>query len=144
MMKVCIVAGARPNFMKIAPIVDAIDNHNRSNYGPIDYLIVHTGQHYDQGMSKLFFEDLGIPNPDINLEGGSASHAIQTDPKLGFTDRGGIQEETTTYKSSTNGQNREISLKWVSRVNSLSCSAWAATASIRSTTLKTCPFRAAS
>ena len=64
--------------MKIAPIVDAINNHNRSNHLPIDYFIVHTGQHYDQEMSKLFFEDLGIPNPDINLEVGSASHAVQT------------------------------------------------------------------
>jgi UDP-N-acetylglucosamine 2-epimerase len=85
-MKLCIVAGARPNFMKIAPIVDAINSHNRSNHRPIDYFIVHTGQHYDQEMSKLFFQDLGIPNPDINLEVGSASHAVQT---------GGIQEETT-------------------------------------------------
>jgi UDP-N-acetylglucosamine 2-epimerase (non-hydrolysing) len=64
--------------MKIAPIVDAINSHNRSDGRPIDYLIVHTGQHYDQEMSKLFFEDLGIPNPDINLEVGSASHAVQT------------------------------------------------------------------
>lgn len=77
-MKLCVVAGARPNFMKIAPIVDAINNHNRSNHQPIDYLIVHTGQHYDQEMSKLFFQDLGIPNPEINLEVGSASHAVQT------------------------------------------------------------------
>ena len=64
--------------MKIAPIVDAIKDHNRSHSRAIDYFIVHTGQHYDQEMSKLFFQDLGIPNPDINLEVGSASHAVQT------------------------------------------------------------------
>lgn len=77
-MKVCLVAGARPNFMKIAPIVNALKKYNKRNDNTIDYFLVHTGQHYDQKMSKLFFEDLAIPKPHINLAVGSASHAVQT------------------------------------------------------------------
>lgn len=69
----CIV-GARPNFMKIAPIMKALCA------GPdaIPAKIVHTGQHYDEAMNKQFFADLGIPQPDINLDVGSGSHAVQT------------------------------------------------------------------
>ncbi|HPQ44600.1 MAG TPA: UDP-N-acetylglucosamine 2-epimerase (non-hydrolyzing) [Syntrophales bacterium] len=78
MIKICIVAGARPNFMKIAPIIEAIDTYNLTTDKRIDYYLVHTGQHYDQKMSELFFTNLGIPTPDINLEVGSASHAVQT------------------------------------------------------------------
>lgn len=70
---VCVV-GARPNFMKIAPILRAFSNH-WPNW-PI--LLVHTGQHYDAAMSDQLFQDLRLPVPDINLEVGSASHAIQT------------------------------------------------------------------
>ena len=77
-MKLCIIAGARPNFMKIAPIIKAIDTHNHTANKIINYYFVHTGQHYDQQMSELFFNNLGIPAPDINLEVGSASHAVQT------------------------------------------------------------------
>jgi UDP-N-acetylglucosamine 2-epimerase (non-hydrolysing) len=77
-MKLILVVGARPNFMKIAPIIDAIHEHNRSTVQPIHYLLVHSGQHYDERMSNLFFNDLGIPEPDINLEVGSGSHAEQT------------------------------------------------------------------
>ncbi len=73
MLKVMNICGARPNFMKIAPLVNAF-----AKTGRIQSLIVHTGQHYDERMSQLFFEDLGIPEPDINLEVGSASHAAQT------------------------------------------------------------------
>lgn len=69
----CIV-GARPNFMKIAPIMQALS----SGPHPIPAKIVHTGQHYDEAMNKQFFDDLGIPKPDINLEVGSGSHAQQT------------------------------------------------------------------
>ena len=69
----CIV-GARPNFMKIAPIMKAL----RAGPTPIAAKIVHTGQHYDEAMNKQFFADLGIPHPDINLEVGSGSHAVQT------------------------------------------------------------------
>ncbi len=80
-MKMILVAGARPNFMKIAPLVRAIHGHNeRSNRNAarIDFLLVHTGQHYDIEMSEVFFRDLGLPKPDINLEVGSGSHAVQT------------------------------------------------------------------
>lgn len=77
-MKILSIVGARPNFMKIASIADAINNHNVSTLQKIDHCIVHTGQHYDEKMSDLFFRDLGIPNPDINLGVGSGSHAVQT------------------------------------------------------------------
>jgi len=78
MMKLVLVVGARPNFMKIAPIIDAIKAHNSSSERPLQYLLVHTGQHYDEKMSKLFFDELGIPKPDIDLGVGSGSHAEQT------------------------------------------------------------------
>ncbi|MFM8733120.1 MAG: non-hydrolyzing UDP-N-acetylglucosamine 2-epimerase, partial [Phycisphaerales bacterium] len=76
-MLVDIIAGARPNFMKIAPIIRAIEAR-KSAGGPIDYRLVHTGQHYDEKMSGDFFRQLGIPAPDVNLEVGSGSHAEQT------------------------------------------------------------------
>ena len=73
------VAGARPNFMKIAPIISAIDKYNNtSGSKSIEYVLVHTGQHYDFEMSKVFFEDLEIPEPDIHLGVGSGTHAQQT------------------------------------------------------------------
>ena len=71
-MNLLLIAGARPNFMKIAPIIKAISNQ------PVKYKLVHTGQHYDINMSQVFFKELDIPSPDINLEVGSASHAVQT------------------------------------------------------------------
>lgn len=69
----CIV-GARPNFMKIAPIMAAL----KAGPDPLPAKLLHTGQHYDEAMNKQFFDDLGIPVPDINLEVGSGSHAVQT------------------------------------------------------------------
>ena len=73
------IVGARPNFMKLASIARAIEDYNASNKNAtIDHLIVHTGQHYDDRMSLLFFEELELPKPKINLNVGSASHAIQT------------------------------------------------------------------
>ncbi|MES2047272.1 MAG: UDP-N-acetylglucosamine 2-epimerase (non-hydrolyzing) [Pseudomonadota bacterium] len=70
---ICIV-GARPNFMKIAPIMVAL-----KNFGPaLKVTLVHTGQHYDVAMNEQYFQALGIPTPDINLEVGSGSHAVQT------------------------------------------------------------------
>ncbi len=73
MIKIICVCGARPNFMKIAPIMRSFKKN-----GNFQTLLVHTGQHYDENMSKLFFDELGIPKPDLNLEVGSASHAVQT------------------------------------------------------------------
>lgn len=77
-MKILVVAGARPNFMKIASIIGAIQSHNQSAPHPIDYILVHTGQHYDEQMSRTFFKDLAIPKPHFDLEVGSSSHASQT------------------------------------------------------------------
>ena len=68
------VVGARPNFMKVAPILRAFAAHQP----PIPTLLVHTGQHYDASMSDKLFQDLGLPRPDLNLEVGSGSHAVQT------------------------------------------------------------------
>jgi UDP-N-acetylglucosamine 2-epimerase (non-hydrolysing) len=76
-MKFLLVAGARPNFMKIAPIVEAFRQVQKYN-PPMEVLLVHTGQHYDKTMSNDFFEDLQIPPPDINLGVGSGTHAQQT------------------------------------------------------------------
>ena len=73
MIKIICVCGARPNFMKIAPIMRAFNES-----GNFETLLVHTGQHYDEKMSKSFFDELNIPKPDINLEVGSGSHAVQT------------------------------------------------------------------
>lgn len=70
--EVLCVVGARPNFMKIAPIMAAFEVH------AVRAQLVHTGQHYDAAMSDSFFEQLGIPRPHVNLEVGSASHAVQT------------------------------------------------------------------
>lgn len=72
-MKVVNVVGARPNFMKVAPIIEAMNS--RSEF---DHMLVHTGQHYDQRMCQAFFNDLGLPKPDIDLGVGSGTHAEQT------------------------------------------------------------------
>jgi UDP-N-acetylglucosamine 2-epimerase (non-hydrolysing) len=74
MLKVINIVGARPNFMKMAPIIRMMNQHPTK----IRHLLVHTGQHYDQKMSKAFFDDLGMPKPDIDLGVGSGSHAEQT------------------------------------------------------------------
>ena len=92
-MKIISVVGARPNFMKIAPFINSIHYQNsteiphpkKNGFGMtlnngaecIEHTLVHTGQHYDVRMSESFFESLGIPNPDINLEIGSGTHAEQ-------------------------------------------------------------------
>jgi len=72
-MKILHVIGARPNFMKVAPVYRAIGHCSQ-----IRQILVHTGQHYDVNMSDIFFRQLGLPAPDINLEVGSGSHAVQT------------------------------------------------------------------
>lgn len=77
-MKCILVAGARPNFMKIAPLMKELARVKLSGEASLEYKLVHTGQHYDIQMSEIFFKELEIPAPDINLEVGSASHAVQT------------------------------------------------------------------
>lgn len=80
-MKLICVVGARPNFMKIAPLLRAIEKHNSGTTianRNISYLLVHTGQHYDFEMSQIFFQDLNLPKPDVYLGVGSGTHAEQT------------------------------------------------------------------
>ena len=77
MKRIDLIAGARPNFMKIAPIIDAL-NAAETRGGSLRFRLIHTGQHYDRAMSGSFFEELGIPDPDINLEVGSGTQAEQT------------------------------------------------------------------
>lgn len=83
-MLIDIIAGARPNFMKIAPIIHEIERENKeagldiSDKNYLQYRLIHTGQHYDRNMSGAFFEQLGIPEPDLNLESGSGSQSEQT------------------------------------------------------------------
>lgn len=76
-MKIDLIAGARPNFMKISPIIDAIKKA-QSNGKNISFRLVHTGQHYDRNMSGSFFDELDIPAPDINLGAGGGTQAEQT------------------------------------------------------------------
>lgn len=76
-MLIDIIAGARPNFMKIAPIIEAIKQEQLKGTD-IHYRLIHTGQHYDKKMSGDFFDELGIPEPDINLEAGGGTQAEQT------------------------------------------------------------------
>ena len=90
-MQITLIAGARPNFMKVAPIIKAIEQWNQGKPAstplmkdgeqgrhPIQYRLVHTGQHYDKNMSDTFFEELGIPAPDVNLGCGGGTQAEQT------------------------------------------------------------------
>ncbi|MEP6662964.1 MAG: UDP-N-acetylglucosamine 2-epimerase (non-hydrolyzing) [Verrucomicrobiota bacterium] len=80
-LRLLLIAGARPNFMKLAPLVKYIQSHNAhraENEREVHFDIVHTGQHYDAKMSQVFFDELGIPTPRFNLEVGSGSHAVQT------------------------------------------------------------------
>jgi UDP-N-acetylglucosamine 2-epimerase (non-hydrolysing) len=73
-MKILHVVGARPNFMKVAPVMAAMDRHGTR----FEQRLVHTGQHYDRQMSRVFFDELGLPRPDVDLGVGSADHAEQT------------------------------------------------------------------
>jgi len=81
-MKIMIVVGARPNFMKAAPIMEAMARHNaegaKSGAEQIEWTLVHTGQHYDSRMSDAFFSDLNLPLPDVFLGVGSGAHGAQT------------------------------------------------------------------
>jgi UDP-N-acetylglucosamine 2-epimerase (non-hydrolysing) len=74
LIKALLVAGARPNFVKIAPLIEEIQKRKSE----VEAVLVHTGQHFDRSMSQSFFEDLGIPEPGVNLEVGGGSHSQQT------------------------------------------------------------------
>ena len=76
-MLIDLIAGARPNFMKIAPIIKAINDRD-SKENIISFRLVHTGQHFDKNMSDSFFEELGLPQPDVNLGAGGGTQAEQT------------------------------------------------------------------
>lgn len=77
MTRIDIIAGARPNFMKIAPIIEAIEKHQAGG-GRLGYRLIHTGQHYDRNMSGAFFDQLGIPEPEVNFGVGGGTQAEQT------------------------------------------------------------------
>ena len=78
-MKIVTIVGARPQFIKAAPVSRAIQKHNRKSHGTqITEIIVHTGQHYDDAMSAVFFRDLDLPEPHVNLDVGSGPHGWQT------------------------------------------------------------------
>ena len=94
-MKIDLIAGTRPNFIKIAPIIEAI-MYNQSKGKKIKYRLVHTGQHYDKNMSGSFFEQLSIPKPDINLNAGGGSQAEQTSKiMIGYESL--LEKETVDY-----------------------------------------------
>lgn len=76
-MRLTLVAGARPNFLKIAPLIREVERVKKEG-ADISYRLVHTGQHYDDNLSKVFFTELGLPQPHTNLEAGSGSQAVQT------------------------------------------------------------------
>ena len=80
-IKALVVAGARPNFMKVAPLLKEAEAFNRRQEGEsvrLEFLLVHTGQHYDRSLSDVFFDELKIPPPAFHLGVGSGSHAVQT------------------------------------------------------------------
>ncbi|PWL28077.1 UDP-N-acetylglucosamine 2-epimerase (non-hydrolyzing) [uncultured Roseivirga sp.] len=77
-MHITIVAGTRPNFVKVSPIIHAIKDYEKKYQVGLEYTLVHTGQHYDDKMSGSFFTDLNIPQTDVNLNVGSCSHSEQT------------------------------------------------------------------
>jgi len=82
-MKIVTIVGARPQFIKAAPVSKAIRDHNEKEKNPrITEVLVHTGQHYDHGMSQIFFDELDISEPDLNLGVGSGSHGWQTGQML--------------------------------------------------------------
>jgi len=77
-MKLVTIVGARPQFIKAATVSRAIREHNRRGIAPVEEIIVHTGQHFDENMSKVFFDELEIPRPDCNLDIASLSHGAMT------------------------------------------------------------------
>ena len=86
-MKIMTILGARPQFIKAAPVSKTLLGSGAKEF------ILHTGQHYDQQMSEVFFEELEIPNPDVNLEIGSGSHGQQTGRMLEAIEEQILQEQ---------------------------------------------------
>ena len=107
-MKILSVVGARPNFMKIAPIISTIKSYNAGSSlfsstpdkGTIDHFLVHTGQHYDPMMSQVFFEEMEIPHPAVNLQVGSGNHGKATGAMLAARPRGKVRVSRTTAVAS--------------------------------------------
>ena len=92
-MQILSIVGARPQFIKVAVVSRAISDHNASSNSPIEERILHTGQHYDERMSQVFFTDLAIPKPAIDLEVGSGTHGKQTAAMLA-----GIEQQILEWK----------------------------------------------
>lgn len=92
-MKFLTVVGARPQFIKFAPVSHAIDDHNQVAEVPIKSILVHTGQHYDDQMSDIFFEQLKLNKPDYNLGVGSGSHGLQTARMISRTEKVLLREQ---------------------------------------------------
>jgi UDP-GlcNAc3NAcA epimerase len=86
-LRIASIVGARPQFVKLAPVCRAIDAHNAAGGTPIKHFIVHTGQHYDAELSDIFFDELEIPRPDVNLGVGSGPHGQQTGRMLEHFER---------------------------------------------------------
>jgi hypothetical protein len=95
MTQIIHVVGARPNFMKAAPVYEAL-----KQTGKFDQRVVHTGQHYDSKMSDVFFDQLNLLRPEVNLEVGSGSHSAQTAPGHGPIRRGRIRTHKSIRRSS--------------------------------------------
>ena len=96
-MKILTIVGARPQIIKAAALSRAIQNHYADR---VQEVIVHTGQHYDDNMSQVFFDELGIPKPDYNLHVGSASHSVQTAQMMEGIEKT-LLEERISAKSTT-------------------------------------------
>jgi UDP-N-acetylglucosamine 2-epimerase len=93
-MKIINIVGARPQFIKLAPLLRAIKEYNKSGLKPrIEHSLIHTGQHYDYEMNKIFFDDLGIPEPNSNFEVGSGSQGWQTGEMIKRTEEVLIKEK---------------------------------------------------
>ena len=92
-MKIASIIGARPQFIKLAPLEKAIQTHHQSSSLKFEHFIIHTGQHYDYLMDRVFFEELGIPEPAFNLGVGSGPHGWQTGEMMRRIERILLQEK---------------------------------------------------
>ncbi|MFC1538112.1 UDP-N-acetyl glucosamine 2-epimerase [Candidatus Latescibacterota bacterium] len=92
-MKIVNIVGARPQFIKYVPVLDAIERYANQTGSPVDDILIHTGQHYDYNMSKIFFDGFGIKEPDYHLEVGSGDHGKQTGEILRKTEEVLLKEK---------------------------------------------------